>query len=340
MEPRSGGSRALADEVRTLALRRDWSAVEARAGALDDAELFADEELAFHYADALWHLGRVPRALEVAERIEPAVRRRGGRRLVLHLLNVIGICLFRQGRGGDARARWAELLERASRWDDAEFVGRACNNLGMLANLAGHPGEALVLYERTMAAYGSIGFVHGLAQTHHNLALSYRDLGFRERADGHLRRAAALAGQVGLDDVVALAQCERAALRVGAGDAAVAEALAARAAERFARLDDPLGRAEALRVRAGAARAAGRPAAAAWLDEALLVAAENVDPFLRAEVQRDRGELLAGLGQGAEARAALSEAVELFGRVGAVRELSAARALLAALDEEGEGRAR
>lgn len=334
MDPRSDSS-ALADEVRALALRRDWSAVEARAGALDDAELFADEELAFHYADALWHLGRVPRALEVAERIEPAVRRRGGRRLVLHLLNVIGICLFRQGRGGDARERWAELLERASRWDDAEFVGRACNNLGMLANLAGHPGEALVLYERTMAAYGRIGFVHGLAQTHHNLALSYRDLGFRDRADGHLRRAVALARQVGLDDVVALAQCERAALRVGAGDAAVAEALAARAAERFARLGDALGRAEALRVRAGAARAAGfQRRAAAWLDEALLAAAEDVDPFLRAEVQRDRGELLAGLGQAPEARAALSEAVALFGRVGAVRELAAARALLASLDEE------
>ena len=35
-----------------------------------------------------------------------------------------------------------------------------------------------------------------------------------------------------------------------------------------------------------------------------------------------------------EARAALSEAVALFGRVGAVRELAAARALLAALDGE------
>ena len=336
MDALSGGSGAVADHVRTLALRRDWSGVAERAGALNDVQLFADLELAFHYADALWHLGRVPRALEVAERIEPAVRRRGGRRLTLHLLNVIGICLFRQGRNGHARARWAELLERASRWDDVEFVGRACNNLGMLANLAGHPDEALVLYERTVAAYGSIGFVHGLAQTHHNLALSYRDLGFRDRADGHLRRAAALARQAGLDDVVALAQCERAALLVGAGDPAVAEALAAGAAERFARLGDALGRAEALRVRAGAARAAGRPErAAAWLDEALRAAAEDADPFLRAEVQRDRGELLASRGRAADARAALSESVKLFGRVGAVRELASARALLASLEGEG-----
>jgi tetratricopeptide (TPR) repeat protein len=327
------GTPAPADEVRALARQRDWSGVAGRAGGLDEAALFADPELAFHYADALWHLGRVPRALEVAERIETRVRRGGDRRLLLELLNVTGICLFRQGRNGDARARWQELLERASRWDHTGFVGRACNNLGMLANLAGRPDEALVLYERAVAAYGAIGFVHGLAQTHHNLALSYRDLGFRDEAHVHLRRAAALARQAGLDDVLGLAESERAALLVAAGDAALADALAASAAECLQRAGDPLGRAEALRVRAAAARAAGREErAAAWLDEALAAAAADADPFLRAEVQRDRGVLFTGDGRADQARAALAEAVELFARVGAARELGAARALLQALD--------
>ncbi|HEU4457106.1 MAG TPA: tetratricopeptide repeat protein [Longimicrobium sp.] len=328
-----GGPDALADEVRALAQRREWPGVAELAGALPEGALLADVEVAFHYADALWHLGDVPRALDVAERIEPRVRHGGGRRLLLHLLNVIGICLFRQGRGDGARRRWAELLERAARWDDVEFVGRSCNNLGMLANLGGRHDEALGLYGRAVAAYSRIGFVHGLAQTHHNLALSYRDLGFPERADAHLRRAIRLARRAGLDDVVGLAESERAMLLVKAGEAALAEVLAGQAAERFERARDPLGRAEALRVRAAAARADARPAeAAAWLDEALSAADADADPFLRAEVQRDRGVLLRDQGRPAEARAALCEGVDLFERVGAVHELEAARSLLAGLD--------
>ena len=326
-----GGTAALADQVRALARGRNWLAVAEQAGALPEETLLANAELAFHYADALWHLGEVAHALAVAERIEPAVRSGGDRRLLLHLLNVLGICLFRQGRGSDAERRWAELLERAARWNDAEFTGRVCNNLGMLANLRGRPDEALGLYERAVAAYSRIGFVHGLAQTHHNQALSYRDLGFADDAHLHLLRAIGFARQAGLEDVVALAESERAMLLVRAGDAALGDVLAASAAERFTRVHDPLGRAEALRVRAAASRAARTPERAAeWLEEALALADEQADPYLRAEVQRDRGVLLGEQGHPAEARAALSAAVELFGRVGAVHELDAARALLAA----------
>ena len=40
----------------------------------------------------------------------------------------------RAGRTGDAEARWAELLDRANEWKEDNFVARASNNLGVLAN--------------------------------------------------------------------------------------------------------------------------------------------------------------------------------------------------------------
>lgn len=321
----------LADEIRARAGQRQWAAIVARVEGAPEAEWREDAETTFHYADALWHVGESARALRMAEAAEGLIRRSHSHRLILDLLNTLGICHFRLGSNGHAEDRWTELLERAARWSDAEFAARACNNLGMLANLRGSPQTALVLYERAVAGYRQIGFVHGLAQTHHNLALSYRDLGRRPDADAHLRRAMRLGRRAGLEEIVAGAESERAALVLADGDPAMAEALAEQARDRFLRANDPLGAAEALRVRALAAHAGGRTAdAEAWLLDAL-AAAGDADALLRAQVQRDRGALLAHAGRVAEAREALEESVALFASAGAATELAEARARLAEL---------
>ena len=84
--------------------------------------------------------------------------------------------------------------------------------------------------------------------------------------------------------------------------------MATRALERFTRLGEPLGRADALRVLAAAARASGRDEAAApFLDDALEIARAHSDPLLMAEVQRDRGLLLRDQGDADAAREALAE---------------------------------
>ena len=80
-------------------------------------------------------------------------------------------------------------------------------------------------------------------------------------------------------------------LRVRAGDAPLAEALATRALERFTRLGDTRGRADVLgpcRHHAGG----GRRGRGSLLDDALDIARAHSDPLLMAEVQRDRGLLL------------------------------------------------
>ncbi|HEX7241765.1 MAG TPA: tetratricopeptide repeat protein [Longimicrobiaceae bacterium] len=316
------------EEVRALAARREWQRIVERVSALPDGGE-GEPEVAFHHADALRRVGRTGEALAISERLETPVRQRGDRRLLVNLVNLVGICLFELGRSAAAEERFGELLELAGEAGDEEFAGRACNNLGMLANVRGDRDRALAWYARAVASYQRLGYTRGLAQTHHNLGISYRDLGFDREADAHYLRAMELAASAESEDVVALAETERAVLRARGGDGALARTLALRARGRFEQIGDPLGRAEATRVLALAARADGRDdEAAAHLEEAFEAAGAASDPLLRAEVQRDRGLLLRDRGEAGAAREALADSAAGFETIGALAEAAAVRALL------------
>ncbi len=289
-------------------------------------------ELAFLYMDACLRIAETQRVLEVGAQLEPLVRRRGERRLLLDLINVVGAALFEMGRTADAEARFSELFELATEWENEEYAARACNNLGVLANVRGKRELALTFYQRALAAYHRLGYLRGLAQTHHNLGISYRDLRFECEADTHFQRAIDFARAAQSEDVIALSETERALLRARAGDAPLAEALARRGLERFQRMGDPLGHAEALRVLAAAAHAGGYPILAAErLDQALVIARTYADPLLSAEVQRDRGLLLRDRGQIAAAREALLESADQFALLGAEAEAAAVRTIASQL---------
>ena len=327
------------EDARGLRAAGDWRALAARGGALSEAQLQAEPEIAYAYAAACRQLGDTARALQVAGWAEAEARRRGDRRRAAEAVNLLGNALFEEGRLDEAEARFGELLAYAAEWGDEEFAARASNNLGILSNVRGRRDRALASYQRALASYQRLGNVLGLAQTHHNLGISYRDLGFDREADGHFRRAVELAGADGqaaaaraaetdTETVIAVAEAERAMLRVRSGDAPLAEALAMRALQRFERIGDPRGRADVLRVLAAAARAGGRDEAAGpFLDEALDIARAHSDPLLMAEVQRDRGLLLRDLGEVEAAREALTESAEHFGRLGATAEAEAVAAI-------------
>jgi tetratricopeptide (TPR) repeat protein len=324
----SSSDSTLLERARAMRAAGEWPALERLGAGMADEDLLGQPELAYLYALAARVVGRTARALEVAAQVERAARLRGDRRLRAEAANLVGIAQFEAGRLNEAEECWGELLETASEWGDEETASRACNNLGVLANVRGRRDQALLHYERALAAYQRVGDVRGIAETHHNLGISYRDLGFDREADAHFRRAAELAGTAGAEDVIALAETERAMLRARAGDGTLAEAMATRALERFTRLGEPLGRADALRVLAAAARADSRDEAARpFLDDALEIARAHSDPLLLAEVQRDRGLLLRDLGEVEAAREALTESAEHFGRLGATAEAEAVAAI-------------
>jgi tetratricopeptide (TPR) repeat protein len=326
--PSTNLQQSVIDEVRSLYARRDWIAIVERMSGVQDDQVRAEPELAFCFADALLRVGETERALALAEQTERAARQRGDRRLLLNVINVIGVALFEVGRNSTAEERFAELLDLASSWKDEEFAARSSNNLGVLANVHGRRDQALMYYQRALASYHRLGYLRGLAQTHHNLGISYRDLGFDREADTHFLRAIQYAQSANHEDVIALAETERALLRARSGDGGVAEALAQRALDRFVAMGDELGRAEALRVLAAAARAQARDeAAAGWLEDALAVARRHQAPLLSAEVQRDRGLLLRDRGQIPEAAEALHDSASHFLTLGAAAEAEAVRAI-------------
>lgn len=325
-------------EIRSLVRLRDWPAVAERLRSIPLEGLLAEPELGFHYADACHRIGQAARAREIAEQLEATVLRLGDRGLFLALVNVIGIAHFGAGEIDSAHARFGSLLEYAVAWHNEEFAARAANNLGIIANLRGRTEAALTYFERALASYTRVGNPRGLAQTHHNLGIAYRDLGHLPEAEGHLRQALGLATTAESEDVVALAEAEMANLKLRAGDPPLTRSLARRALERFERLGDPLGTAEARRVLALADEAAGRlEEALDQLEQALAVGRAYEEPLLRAEVQRDRGRILAARGERTPALEAFSDAASQFDAIGARGDAAAVRTRAAELDPEPAG---
>jgi len=330
------------DDARALRAAGDWRALADRGAATPPEVLAAEPEVAYAYAAACRHLGDARRAVQVAELARDEARRHGNRLLSAEAVNLIGNACFEQGRLEDAERSFAELLQGAADWGDEEFTARASNNLGVISNVRGRRDLALGYYERAAAAYQRIGNFFGLAQTHQNLGISYRDLGFDADADAHFRRAmemvdaARAAGvaraETDLESLVGIAETERALLRARAGDGALAEALARRALQRFRDLGEPWGQADALRVLAAAARAAGRDSdARALLDQSLEIAREHNYLLPLAEVQRDRGLLLRDAGDTAGAVEALTASAAHFRTLGAAAEAEAVAAIARAV---------
>ena len=132
--------------------------------------------------------------------------------------------------------------------------------------------------------------------------------------------------------MVALAEVERANLRVRWGDGRLGAEMARRALDRFRRISDPTGAAQAIRVLGLAALAEGRrDEAAQRLDEALEIADAHADALLRAEVQRDRGVLLRTSGDPGGARRAFELAAAEYETIGSIAEATAIRILVAEL---------
>ncbi len=333
--PSPSPSPELAD-ARALAARRDWLGLAARLRDVPEAAFVAEPELGFLFADACRRVGDTGTALRVASQMEPEARRTGNRRLVLEVVNLLGMTHFEAGRLPDAAARWEELLSYSTDWGDDDHVARAANGLGVVANVGGRREAALTFYQRALAGYTRVGNRRGLAQTHYNLGISFRDLKRNDDADSHYRRAMELAEATESEDVIALAEVERAELRVRGGDGRLAMSLAAHAGERFRRIGDPTGYAGAVRVMASAARSSGDDdEAEARLEEALGIALQHEDALLRAEVQRDRGVLLRDRGRVGEAREALEDALVHFERLDAAEDVEVVRGLLEGVGLEG-----
>ncbi len=233
-------------------------------------------------------------------------------------VNMLGAAHFELGELSEAAEAFSRALELASDARDALTIGRATNNLGMIANVHGRREEALTRYQLAVPAYQRVGSAAGLAETYHNMAITYRDLEQVDLADRCERRAIEYAREAGNPRLLAIATAGRAELSLRRGEAMVAEAGARQAAAQYAAIADHLGEADALRL-VGAARMelGAFEDARRVLDRAVRLAEEHGSALIEAEAREARARLAARRKDWTGFAADIDAALRLLAHLGA-----------------------
>jgi tetratricopeptide (TPR) repeat protein len=324
----------LRQRVESLVEEGDWAGVHESLVDSDRGVLLADPGLAYRFAEALYFTGRIDELADFASAFEAHAQGTADIESMMRALNLAGIAAFELGRVTLARAKFDALMGLSEAELNEEMVARAANNLGAIANLKGHRHEALAYYQLASTIYQRLDVPRGLAQTHHNIGVTFRDLGQYEEASDAYAQAIRLSEGLSHEPLAAVATIGRAEAKVLQGDAELGTRMAERGLELARRIGDPLAEAEALKVRALAAlEASGREtpgvpseaSALADLETARGLAQRSGNRLLEAEVERDLGRLLIRLGRVAEGRALLERAASCLEALGATAELRALR---------------
>lgn len=291
-------------------------------------------------AEADLRTGRPRDARDTLAEVLPAIERSGDRRSLRTGLNLRGVAELELGALDEAEQTFARVLELAHNDGDALITARALNNLGALADMRDRFDDAMVMYERAIPSYQRLGDARGLAETHHNLAISLRHRGQLLDAEDHERAAISYANEARNEMLESLARLGLGEVALARGDAQLAEALARHAAKRFVACNDPLREADALRVLAGSCMSQHKLSAAEdALHTARQLAVANGARLLEAEIRRLATELFMATGRIDEARREATEAARLFEEVGATVKASEARSLISGvIDGRKDGR--
>lgn len=315
---------SLADESALLAMLRALAEqgrhreMLDRLHALPIGALEGRTAFALLAAEAHGRLGDHAEAQRWADLVLMVARTRGERQAELRALNHQGAIALRGGDVDQAERRFADALELARAVEDHAVQARCLNNLGVIAALRGEPAAALANYQLALAAYQQAGLVRGMAETHHNIGISWRERGDYRRALEAAEQAVRLALQVRDDSLVGLALSGRAEIHLLQGDAELAAAELDRAAEAYRRAQYGAGLPEVWRLQAAVARVQGDVAGGLrLLQQAVELATRQASAESLAAIERDLGAALEASGDRTGARLARQRALRLYERLGA-----------------------
>lgn len=310
-------------EAHDAARNGDWPRVRALLDGLESLD--RDGEGTLLFGEALLRTGHAAQArtwlkgaIASLERAGGASYRRG--------LTMLGAAYRALGAIAEAEHAWSTVVDLAHADDDSLGFARATNNLGIVANMRGNHRAALGMYRLAVPAYQRLGHAAGLAESYHNMAISHRDESELDSADECERRAIEYATSAANPWLAAAARLGRAEITFRRGDAALTTIVAQRVANEFATLADPLGEADATRLRGIAHLVTGEiELAAEAITRALATAVEYANRPLEAECQRAMAELCLARSDSAGAHKAIGRAIELFEDLGARADAEEAR---------------
>ena len=160
-----------------------------------------DPQALYLAASAAARLGQLEHAATWSERALEGFLERQDERGALRATNLMGAVDFECGRMDRAELRFGNARRLARRTGDLLMIARTTNNLANIAHLRGRMEQALRLYRTALTAFEAAGDCRGAAETLHNLALRFHQL-------GALRDASHAADQA----VLRAERCERPAL--------------------------------------------------------------------------------------------------------------------------------
>lgn len=317
--------------ARAAAAAGAWGDVRAHLQR-DEARAERDGARAILLAEACLRTGDPRTATRWLDTAAPLLASAGDRPGQRRVVNMQGAAAFALGTLDAAAERFGTALEMARVDGDALLTARAINNLGAIDALRGDTAQAIAAYQLALPAYHRLGHTLGLAESWHNLAISYRSRAELDAADEAERRAIEFATESANPRLAAMAQVGRAEISLRRGDNALARANAARAATTFSAVPDYLLQADALRVEADAADRLGFPSDAdASLTLAYELARTHEHRLQEAQILQTHAQIMLRRGDLTAARTLGSEALDAFGRLGSVAAIDEVTAFLVGL---------
>jgi tetratricopeptide (TPR) repeat protein len=262
----------------------------------------------------------------------PLLARAGDRPGQRKVVNMQGAAAFALGTLDSAAERFGTALEMARADGDPLLTARAMNNLGAIDALRGDSDRAIAAYLLAIPVYHRMGHTLGLAESWHNLAISYRSRDELNDADEAERRAIEFATEAGNPRLAAMAQVGRAEISLRRGDYALARATASRAVTVFSTIPDFLHQADALRVQADASDQLRFPLVAdAAIAQAYELARTHEHRLQEAQILQTHAQILLRRGEPGEAKARGHEALAAFERLGSTAAAQEMREFLTRL---------
>jgi len=311
---------ALLEQAWVLFSKADLTGLHDLLVSVPEEEIFRQPELGLYLCDAWFYLGERDQGRDLLLKLAEPLKRTGNSALFRRQMNREIHARIYFGELAEAEQVAEALMQAAFDADDEGTVASAFVALGVVADIRCNWSLAISSFLRALTPFQRSGLRRGIGGIHHNLGMSYRQLGAYAESETHFDLAVQNYKAVGVEADIAGTEMERALLLNTLGDHRLAEALARSALRRYSSVQHRPGIGDANRVLGILAGSRGRfSEAREHLQFSLQVAYEVGDRLVQAETHEELAYLEERCGNANLVSDLVHKATALYSAMGAER---------------------